>query len=198
MALKKLQAQTDTTKPFLENKKYIEQYSTDNSVNNKKKKNKNYIVGYLRGGALSDINSIILDEIKHENLDLNINLSQLIYVVTEFKQKRLNTNKVFLDMGEEILPISQIPLLSSNLIKDDGIKERYFYLYYKDDSKEEQNVEAKDVLQGGLKDESQDESEGEHNNDCNDKNVDVLSEKTQIIKEAIKKYLMSKCINKSK
>lgn len=57
-------------------------------------------------------------------------LKDVLYVVTEFKQKRLDPNKVYLDMGEEKLPISQIRLLSSDKIGTQTVKDQYFYLYY--------------------------------------------------------------------
>lgn len=119
-ALKKLQAQTDSMKPFLGDKK-----------------KKNYFAGYLKGDAMAEINEKI-KEIIHTKGEYTqeINLSQVVYVITEFKQKTLNPNKVYLDMIDEILPISQIPLLTKNHIANKGAKEKYFYLYYKDDNPE--------------------------------------------------------------
>ncbi len=119
-ALKKLQVQTDSTKPFLGDKK-----------------NKNYLAGYLKSDAVAEINENIkgMTEATGEHAQ-EINLSQVVYVVTEFKQKMLNPNNVYLDMIDEILPISQIPLLSKNHIANKGAKKKYFYLYYKDDNAE--------------------------------------------------------------
>ena len=119
-ALKKLQAQTDSTKPFLGDKK-----------------KKNYLAGYLKSDAVAEINEKIkcIAEATEWHAQ-EINLSQVVYVVTEFKQKMLNPNNVYLDMIDEILPISQIPLLSKNHIANKGAKEKYFYLYYKDDNAE--------------------------------------------------------------
>lgn len=119
-ALKKLQAQTDSLKPFLGDKK-----------------KKNYVAGYLKNDAVVEINEKIrkIIETKGEN-NQAINLSQVVYVVTEFKQKTLNPNKMYLDMIDEILPISQIPLLTKNHIANRDAKEKYFYLYYKDDNTE--------------------------------------------------------------
>ena len=132
-ALKKLKAQTDSKKPFLGDKK-----------------NKNYIAGYLKSDAIVGINEKI-KEIADATGKLTqiINLSQVVYVVTEFKQKMLNPNNVYLDMIDEILPISQIPLLSNNHIESKGKKEKYFYLYYKDDSAEmsaENNRSIKEAI----------------------------------------------------
>lgn len=119
-ALKKLQTQTDSTKPFLG-----------------EKKQKQFLAGYLKSDAIAEIN----EQIKGIAADTGkpipaINLSQVVYVVTEFKQKTLNPNSVYLDMIDEILPISQIPLLSGNHIVNNGAKEKYFYVYYKDDAAE--------------------------------------------------------------
>lgn len=114
-ALKKLQMKTDPNKPFLR------------KVNKKKG---GYLAGYLKDDSVKELNNEI------SNFGNNINLEQVIYVVTEFKQKKLNPNSVYLDMIDEILPISQIPLLSKNHIEDKGIKEKYFYLYYKDSDAE--------------------------------------------------------------
>ncbi len=119
-ALKKLQAKTDSTKPFLGDKK-----------------GKNYLAGYLKSNAVTEINDKINKIVeatgKHSQ---EIKLSQVVYVVTEFKQKMLDPNNVYLDMIDEILPISQIPLLSKNHIANKDAKEKYFYLYYKDDNVE--------------------------------------------------------------
>ena len=136
-ALKKLQEQTDSMKPFLGDKR-----------------KKNYLAGYLKSDAVEGINEKIKEMVDATGEDAQeIKLSQVIYVVTEFKQKMLNPNNVYLDMIDEILPISQIPLLSKNHIANKGAKEKYFYLYYKDE------------------------------------NIEMSSEKTRFIKEAIKKYL---------
>ncbi len=136
-ALRKLQIQTDSKKPFLG-----------------EKKEKNYVAGFLKSDAIEKINDKIKEISKTIDKQIpEINLTQVIYVVTEFKQKKLNANKVYLDMGDEILPISQIPLIANNYIANNDIKEKYFYLYYKDN-----NLETSDV-------------------------------KTQVIKEAIRKYL---------
>ena len=119
-ALKKLQVQTDSLKPFLGDKK-----------------KKNYLAGYLKSEAVVEINEKIKEIVEETGgYTQEINISQVVYVVTEFKQKMLNPNNVYLDMVDEILPISQMPLLSKNHIANKGAKEKYFYLYYKDDNTE--------------------------------------------------------------
>ena len=133
-ALGTLQTQTDSTKPFLGDKR-----------------NKNFLAGYLKGDAIADINAKI-KEIAAETGESvpEINLSQVIYVVTEFKQKTLNPDSVYLDMIDEILPISQIPLLSGNRIVNNGAKEKYFYLYYKDDAAET-SIEKTRIIKDAIK-----------------------------------------------
>lgn len=115
-ALNKLQTQTESTKPYLGDKK-----------------NNNFLAGYLKNEAVAEINKKIKEISKNGQ---EINLQQVVYVVTEFKQKMLNPNNVYLDMKDEILPISQIPLLFKNHIANGGAKEKYFYLYYKDNNTE--------------------------------------------------------------
>ena len=113
-ALKTLQLKTDPAKPFLG-----------------KKMGKEYFAGYLKNSAVKEINDIVNTVWGKTN---EINISQIVYVVTEFKQKMLNPNNVYLDMMDEVLPISQIPILSKNHIANMGSKGKYFYLYYKEES----------------------------------------------------------------
>lgn len=107
-ALKKLRSKTDPAKPLLGDKKP-------------------YVAGYLNSAAIKEINEIIGQLASYNG---NGPLKELLYVVTEFKQKRLDPNSVFLDMVDESLPISQIHLLSSNRIETNKIKDQYFYIYY--------------------------------------------------------------------
>lgn len=116
-ALKKLKVQTDSTKPLLS-----------------EFKSKNLNSGYLKSDCVEKINEIIKSVVSKEGStseELNINLTEVLYVITEFKQKNLNPNKVYLDMGDEILPISQIPLLLESHITNKNSKNNYFYIYYK-------------------------------------------------------------------
>ncbi len=141
-ALKKLQSQTDTSKPFLGTTKP-----------------KKIEAGYLKTDSVKAINECIKERITEEDVPVaqDINLTEVIYVVTEFKQKKLDPNKVYLDMGDEILPISQIPLLFENHIDNKSEKDRYFYVYYKDDNE-----------------------------------ANTSSNRTHLIKEAIKNWLLNK------
>lgn len=110
-ALKKLRSKTDTVKPFLGEKKA-------------------YVAGYLSSKAVSEINEILQRLAENSGKQVSL-LKELLYVVTEFKQKQLDPNNVYLDMIDEILPISQIHLLTSDRIETHKIKDQYFYLYYK-------------------------------------------------------------------
>ncbi len=114
-ALKKLRSKTDNTKPFLGEKKA-------------------YAAGYLTTKAVNEINQII-KQLSANNGKQASPLKEILYVVTEFKQKQLDPDSVYLDMVDEILPISQIHLLSSNRIETHKIKDQYFYLYYKCEEK---------------------------------------------------------------
>ncbi len=115
-ALKKLRSRTDTLKPFLGEKKM-------------------YTAGYVTSKTLNEINLCIRDEAKKSGTEVRF-LKELLYVVTEFKQKKLDPNSVCLDMVDQILPISQINLLSSNYNVTQSIQDKYFYLYYKCDINE--------------------------------------------------------------
>ncbi len=106
----KMKAFVDKSKPYL------------------KDKHGKYLVGYLKQNGISDINSKISENATNEMSSFKI--QSILFVVTEFKQKRLDPNKVLLDMQDEILPISQIQLLSDNHIEVAANKGKYFYLYY--------------------------------------------------------------------
>lgn len=135
-ALKKLRSDTDSAKPYLG-----------------AKRQKGYIAGYLRKDALDRINEIIRgiavveDGAAEERKADCGGLRQLIYVVTEFKQKTLNPHKVYLDMADEILPISQIPLLSEKYTEHKSAKDKYFYLYYKENACDGALVDTKILKQ---------------------------------------------------
>lgn len=124
-ALKKLRSKTDTAKPVLGEKR-------------------SYVAGYLNNKAIEEINAIIQLLATKYGVRMR-DLKELLYVVTEFKQKRLDPNRVYLDMVDEILPISQIHLLSSNNIETQKMKGQYFYLYYKSDNEKCSESTSKEV-----------------------------------------------------
>ena len=109
-ALKKLRSQTELSKPYLGKKRFCD-------------------AGYLCNKAINQINNYIKQLVQNKGIQ-EFELKDILYVVAEFKQKELDPNKVYLDMGEEKLPISQIRLLSSSKIEMQKIKNQYFYLYY--------------------------------------------------------------------
>lgn len=120
-ALRKLQDNTDTSKPSL---------SDDNTL----------VAGYLKTDTIAEINHTVMQVTGDED----IILKEVLYVVIEFKQKQLDTNGVYLDMGgDKIFPTSQIRLLSSDKIEMQKVKDQYFYLYYDGDGiKTREDVEA--------------------------------------------------------
>lgn len=119
-ALKKLREDTDTSKPTL---------SENNAL----------IAGYLKAERLANINKNFKRSVETKA----IVLKEVFYVVIEFKQKQLDTNEVYLDMGDKTFPISQIRLLSSDKMALQKVKDQYFYLYYDGDGiKTREDVEA--------------------------------------------------------
>ena len=149
-ALEKLQIQTDTTKPLLEykEKKDNKQNKAKNGVEKDKqyeekeenegnKKIPKYSAGYLNSDSIFEINTEIRKRIRENGLkDLKIDLSQVLYVIAEFKEKKLDVNSVYLDMGDETLPIGQIPLLCNDSIINNDVGSKYFYIYYRDEYKD--------------------------------------------------------------
>ncbi len=129
-ALKKLRAKTDAYKPFLGEKK-------------------TYVAGYLNAKTVGEINNIINNLATSNGLQ-KFSLNEILYVVTEFKQKSLDPDSVYLDMVDEILPISQMRLLSSNKLGTQKIKDQYFYIYYKSE-REIPAVEVK-IIKEAIKD----------------------------------------------
>ena len=76
----------------------------------------------------------------------------MIFVVTEFKQKRLDTDRVYLDMGDEKLSISQIPLLINNEhVSNTKSQSKFFYIYYKENENLNHNVLKKEVFKKIMK-----------------------------------------------
>lgn len=136
-AVIKLQKQTNRNKPFLEGNKGLK-----------------YSAGFLKAEGIDKINEELTRILEQEDLDYYrpiLKITELIFVVTEFKQKKLNTNKVYLDMGNEILPISQIPLLSGDSIANKEDNNSYFYLYYKKDNSEACSASEAQIIQESIK-----------------------------------------------
>lgn len=96
-----------------------------------------YCVGYFKPKPIEQINEKLNDLIRKEfpNNDEKtekLKLYNLVYVAVDYKRKQFDTLKAFIDMKDDIIPISQIPLLESQTDKaaPNGFN-TYFYLYYK-------------------------------------------------------------------
>lgn len=106
----------ETTKPYIE-------------ISGKSKKQ--YSVGYFNKNQIVIINKKINELSKVEEKYLDIKLTELVYVSVDYKMKQLETLNTFIDMKEDIIPISQIPLLETQTKKSvSGGDKAYFYLYY--------------------------------------------------------------------
>ena len=121
-AFNKMFKQVDKSKPLLE----------------KTGRKKEYLAGYINSEDLNEINKEIRDLYGLPNDSTEIFIDEMLFVVTEFKQKLLDTDKVYLDMGDEKLSISQIPLLvNDGHVSNSKNQNKYFYIYYKEDERME-------------------------------------------------------------
>ena len=121
-AFNKMFKQVDKSKPLLE----------------KTGRKKEYLAGYINSEGLNEINKEIRDLYGLPNDSTEIFIDEMLFVVTEFKQKLLDTDKVYLDMGNEKLSISQIPLLvNDGHVSNSKNQNKYFYIYYKEDERME-------------------------------------------------------------
>ena len=100
-------------------------------------------VGYFKNLQIKNINEKMNEIIKQFYPDgseipseyLNLKLTELVYVSVEYKRKQLETLKTFIDMNNDVVPISQIPLLESQSSKNKvEHANNYFYLYYQTNS----------------------------------------------------------------
>lgn len=101
---------------------------------------KEFSVGYFKKTAIDQINEKIKESINQETQTNNnasdnvkeIKLCDIVYVAVDYKRKQFDSLKAFVDMKDDIVPISQIPLLESQTSKTtpNGTN-TYFYLYYK-------------------------------------------------------------------
>lgn len=61
----------------------------------------------------------------------DLSLTELVYVSADYKRKQFETLSAFIDMKDDIVPISQIPLLEAQMKKTiTNDTNPYFYLYY--------------------------------------------------------------------
>lgn len=138
-ALKKLFKKVNKGKPFLENKRSP----------------KDYLAGYINNEGLKEINQEIREQLDQSDVVYEYEhnyIDDMIFVVTEFKQKRLDTDRVYLDMGDEKLSISQIPLLINNEhVSNTKSQSKFFYIYYKENENLNHNVLKKEVFKKIMK-----------------------------------------------
>ena len=102
-------------------------------------KKKDFSVGYFKNSAIEHINEklnamitrVFSSNDKKAVETKEFKLSELVYVAVDYKKKQLDPLKTFIDMKDDIVPISQIPLLESqtNKTTQNGVNS-YFYLYY--------------------------------------------------------------------
>ncbi len=85
--------------------------------------------GYLKANILKEINLHISNVSNSRGIDV-FELERLCFVMVDYKLKQLDTQKVYIEMGDEIVPISQLPLLENQAKKSKQKSNNYFYLYY--------------------------------------------------------------------
>ncbi len=110
--------------------------NVDNQKNSKKNKTPSFSVGYFKKAELDKINLELKKiQINTELKDIgceDLEVKELVYVSADYKMKQLETLKAFIDMKDDIVSISQIPLLEAQTKKSDSNGANpYFYLYYK-------------------------------------------------------------------
>lgn len=128
----------------IELQKYINSHLISSAPNGKpyieSSQNGKFSVGYFKANPIEQINEKLKDLLKKEfpsdsvksDEAQKLELSDLVYVAVDYKRKRLDALKTFIDMKDDIVPINQISLLEAQISKTtpDGVN-TYFYLYYK-------------------------------------------------------------------
>jgi len=124
---------------------------------NKKEK---LLVGYFKKNPIEEINKKIGETVENaHSLDPelpavyhDLKLTQLVFVSVDYKSKQLETLKNFIDMKDDIVPISQVPLLETQTRKtiSNGIN-TYFYLYYQTNSGENMPEKESDFVKRAVK-----------------------------------------------
>ncbi len=114
-------------------------------------KKQKLLVGYFKKNQIDEINKKLQETVQKACLldpelpaaYLDVKLTQLVYVSVDYKRKQLETLKNFIDMGDDIVPISQVPLLETQTRKTiSNAINAYFYLYYQTNS--EDNLQEKE------------------------------------------------------
>ena len=129
-----LATHTDTEKPYLSNLEKIDQGSTLNR----------YIAGYLDNDILEKINSRLNEYSQPE-------LNNILYVYANYKSKKLNVEKVYINVNGNIVTMDDIDILNKQSQIDlNNKKQYYFYLYYelKEEEKEVDDTILKSIIRG--------------------------------------------------
>ncbi|MCM1514667.1 MAG: HD domain-containing protein [Anaeroplasma bactoclasticum] len=84
---------------------------------------KKYSSGYLVESIIEKINSDLKDKFP------KIRLKTLLYICVEYKMKTLKTEKIYINMGDKVVTMSDINLLEKQSKVNESNK-NYFYFYY--------------------------------------------------------------------
>ncbi|MCM1259328.1 MAG: HD domain-containing protein [Prevotella sp.] len=88
-----------------------------------KAEDKEYIAGYVDNTFIEKINYHLQDKFP------TLRLRTLLYVFVEYKMKTLKTEKIYINMGDKVVTMSDIHLLEKQSKANEDHK-NYFYLYY--------------------------------------------------------------------
>lgn len=137
--------------------KLIEQKKLPNIEGKNKNGKKSYNVGYFKKSEISTINREIknlimsLPEEEKKYIASNLEIKDILFVSAEYKMKQLETFTTFVDMKDDWVAISQIPLLESQSRKsEDNSTNPYFYLYYQTVSSVDKNKEN-EIIKDAMK-----------------------------------------------
>lgn len=116
-------------------------------------------VGYFCQRAIGKINEKIKQTIQkvlsssETTSDLIYpEITVLVYVSADYKRKELKTLKTFIDMTNDIISISQIPLLETQTKRTDTKNfSNYFYLYYDINLPQNYNYKVNDIVNLAVK-----------------------------------------------
>ena len=131
-------------------------YIKSKKVNKKQR----YVAGYFKKTEVDKINDKIKkvlekyfkeDDIPSVYNDLCI--EELVYVSADYKSKQLDTLNTFIDMKDDIVPISQIQLLEAQSRKsENNLTKTYFYLYYQTKHSEQNFDRENEFIKEAVKD----------------------------------------------
>ncbi len=102
----------------------ILQEKTDEKMPNLEKDKKNdYIAGYLHESFINEVNKEL------EDMFPMLQLKNLLYVCADYKMKTLNTEQIYINMGDKVVTMEDIYLLEKHSQVNEQ-KRNYFYFYY--------------------------------------------------------------------